>query len=343
MTEEKQKRKVEDIRTWTWRRTIFIAALAVVYGLVMYAIFFNVGTAGSYPTLQTSPATIAFLVVVPTVIGGISTYAIPKSRRTIRNMVFVAIPVGLLFLAITVVAAYPGILLCVLMATPLVLGAVIIGVIIGKLFAYLESRANADKRKRQYVFVGFLFLPLLLAPIEAQITPSDWYRTVQDEITIQGTAAEVWQHIIRMETITPQEQRPSLYHTLGIPRPIRATLDFEGVGGVRLGEFEFGLQFYEEITIWNPEREVRFSVDIRQNPQSTPVLEQIGGARFDIIEAGYVIEIIDADHVILRLDSTYRISTTFNFYGAFWSDWIMHDFQQYVLNTVKQRVQGHIE
>jgi hypothetical protein len=143
-----------------------------------------------------------------------------------------------------------------------------------------------------------------------------------------------------MDTITLAEQRPSLYHTLGVPRPVRATLDREAVGGIRVGEFEYGLTFHEIITVWETNQTVRFDVEVHTNTRDTDILAQIGGRYFDIFEAGYRIEPLTDGRVRLHLSSTYRLSTHFNLYGALWSDWILHDFQNYVLYTVKTRVEN---
>lgn len=313
--------------------SLAIIAGAVAYGIVMLFIFQHL----SY-SARGDVATAAFLVFVPFGIGVISTFAIASGHRTIWNVVRVALLTGLTFM-LSAGLFYSGLWLCLLMIAPFVLGIAIVGALVIKAIGWLTN--SREKKKRQYVFAGFLLLlPFLMTPIESSTPPPTWSRHVTDSIIIAGTPETVWNNIIRMDTISPTEQRPSFYHTMGIPRPIRATLDKEAVGGIRQGEFEFGLMFYETITTWEPNNAVRFNVDVHQNPQSSPVLMQVGGKYFDISEAGYQIDVVDAEHVRLTLDSTYRLSTNFNFYGAFWSDWIMHDFQGYVLQTVKARVES---
>jgi len=329
----KQKNKVEDaIPTWTWGNTIRIALFGVVYGILMQFIFGNIQLSDDMNNL----ALVAFLGGVPLVIGGVSTRMIPVIRRTWFNVVILSIAMALVFLLFAIITI-PYAVICVLMASPFIL----VVTVIGALFFKWIDPYFINRKHNQYAFTGLvLMLPLLLAPIEARVESPIWYRNVQDEIIIQAPADVVWNHIIRMNTITPDEQRPSLYHGLGIPRPIKATLDFEGIGGVRVGYFEHGLTFVEGIIQWDLNKRVRFEVDVYHNDQSTSVLKHIGGRYFDVLEAGYQIEQLDDDHVILRLDSDYRLSTNFNGYGALWSDWIMHDFQNYILTTVKQRVES---
>ncbi|NDJ61582.1 MAG: SRPBCC family protein [Chloroflexi bacterium] len=323
------EQKTELKRPRSWPRLLLIAAMGMGYGLVMMTIFRQPGMSGQ----GAGVALLAFLVLVPLGIGALSAATVPRAVRTPGRVISVALTTGGIFM-LAAALAFPGVLLCVLMAAPFV----VIPLIIGALLNWYASR-RGEKPKRQYAFTGLvLLLPLLVGPFEAMLEPPTWIRTVEDSVIIAGTPEAVWEQIIRMTEIDPADQRPSWYHTLGIPRPMYATLDGEGVGAVRMGHFAEGLLFREEITMWEPYTAVRFSVDVEQNGASTPVLRQIGGAHFDILDAGYRIEAVDDAHVRLTLNSTYRLSTNFNFYGAFWADWIMHDFQRYVLNTAQVRV-----
>lgn len=333
---EKEKHKVEDdFRVWSWKRALLVTGGSVLYGILMLMFFSRSRLWG--PGVETGPAYVTFLALVPAAIGVMSVYALPPARRTTRNVISVAIVTTLAFMGVAVLSA-SGIFLCVLMIAPFCLVTAVIGAL---LIRFVERWLNDEKSKRQYAFGGLaLLLPFLLAPVEAKVAPPDWYRTVEDSLIIRSTPEQVWNHIIRMDDILPEEQRPSFYHTMGIPRPVRAVLTGEGVGAVRQGEFEYDLTFREKIIVWQPFEAVRFSVDIHVNNHATPVLEQIGGRYFDILEAGYRIEALEDGTVRLYLDSQYRLSTNFNFYGAFWSDWIMHDFQAYVVHTVKQRVES---
>jgi len=336
----KRKAKEADIETWTWRRMVLIAVLGIGYGWLMHLIF--KGKLYTNAGDENGMALVAFLGVVPMIIGGLSTYLIPTVKRDTWTVLIVACSSTAIFLGLAVITS-TGLIICVLMALPFIFVFVILGVLAMKLFRLVERRfiQSQDKSKRYHVFAGFtLLLPLVIAPLELDIESPIWYRNVQDEIVINASAEAVWENIIRMETIAPEEQRPSIYHTLGIPRPVRATLDYEGLGAERIGYFEEGLTFVEEIIEWDEYHVVRFAVDVRHNDGSTAVLRHIGGRYFDVVEAGYEIIPLDAEHVILRLESDYRLSTNFNGYGAFWSDWIMHDFQNYVLNTVKNRLEA---
>jgi hypothetical protein len=185
----------------------------------------------------------------------------------------------------------------------------------------------------------FLLIPYFFAPIEASFESPDLYRRVEDSILINSSSEIVWENIIRMDTISSEEQFPTLFQIIGIPRPLRATLREEGVGQLRRGEFEYGLLFQEVITVWQPYEEIAFDIRVNHNNLESPALSQIGGEYLDIVEAGYRIERLEDGQIRLHLHSQYRVTTSFNDYAAFWADWVMHDFQSYVLRTVKARIE----
>lgn len=335
---EKPKRKTQqtDTRIWTKTRFFGVTVLAVAYGWFSWIQFSGIGH-----NEHRSPAFSSFLVLVPIAVGALSIYTIPSVLRTPFRVINLAMATIILFLTVAAISN-TAIFLCVVMAAIPILVLAGIGAMIIWGFGKLTSKSGKKKKNTQYAMTGLLLiLPYALAPIEANVDPSSWYRTVETEVIINDTTPEeVWNSIIRMEAISPEEQRPSWYHIMGIPRPISATLDGEGVGSIRTGNFELGLSFEEVVTLWQPYRAMEFDVEVLLNSEATPVLREIGGAYYDLISAGYELEAIDATTVRLRLHSEYRLSTNFNFYGAFWADWIMEDFQNYVLNTVKTRIEA---
>lgn len=330
---EKAKPKNEGevkVRLWTRKRFTGVTLLALLYGLLALATAMFVE--GAFET-----AYISFLMGIPVAIGALSIYTIPPQLRTFWRIYWMSLTTILLFACVAAVYM-PVILFCIVIASPLIAVVALISSII---MWQIDKFYRRTKQKNQYgIAVFVLLMPYLLAPVEANIDPSTWERRVENELIIYNTTPEeVWENVINVSAITSEEQRPTWYQSMGIPRPIEASIDYEGIGGIRSGEFEYGLIFYEEVVLWEEYQAVDFEVDVMINPQSTPVLQQIGGAYFDILGTGYEMEAIDETTVILRLHSDYRLSTNFNFYGAYWSDWIMRDFQSYILQTIKTRIE----
>jgi hypothetical protein len=116
-----------------------------------------------------------------------------------------------------------------------------------------------------------------------------------------------------------------------------------GVGAVRHATFERGVLFVETITKWEPEKDLAFTIkaDTAHIPPTT--LDQhvtIGGPYFDVLEGEYRIEPSGPGKVILHLSSQHRLSTRFNSYAGFWTDFIMRDTQEYILEIIKRRCEG---
>ena len=61
---------------------------------------------------------------------------------------------------------------------------------------------------------------------------------------------------------------------------------------------------------------------------------------FDTLDGRYAIEPLADGRVLLHLSSEHRLSTRFNFYAGWWTDWIMRDTQNYILAVVKARCES---
>jgi hypothetical protein len=66
----------------------------------------------------------------------------------------------------------------------------------------------------------------------------------------------------------------------------------------------------------------------------------VGGRYFDVLQGVYEIEPQAPGKVILHLASTHRLSTRFNAYSGLWTDFIMRDVQEHILEIVKRRCEG---
>jgi hypothetical protein len=95
--------------------------------------------------------------------------------------------------------------------------------------------------------------------------------------------------------------------------------------------------FVERIAAWEPERRISWEIRVGDRSRVPAPWSEIGGRAFDVSEASYWIEPVDAGTVVLHLDSRYRLSTRFNKYGALWAGWGLSEFQGEVLHVIKAR------
>jgi hypothetical protein len=194
-------------------------------------------------------------------------------------------------------------------------------------------------RHRTGATLSALALPFVCGAIENRLPVPDSLRTARSEIAISAPPAVVWAHIERVSAIEPSELRPSLATRLGFPAPIEATLDHEGVGGVRRATFAGGVLFLETITEWDEPRRLSFAIDAQTETIPPATLDEhvtIGGPYFDVLQGTYTIE-PRGDGCVLHLESRLRVSTTFNAYAGPWADALMRSIQEQILAVIRTR------
>jgi hypothetical protein len=192
---------------------------------------------------------------------------------------------------------------------------------------------------------ALLLLPYVLAPVESRFPVADSYHTVNTQIEINAPAPVIWQNITRVAPIQPQERHFSvLFDVFGAPRPLEAQLASNGEGAMRRGVFAGGLFFNELITTWDENHRLDFqiSADNHLAPNTLTSFapwSEIGGASFAVPHATYILESLPNGHILLHLNSSHRLSTRFNNYGSLWTAWGMSEFQNQILQIVKERAE----
>jgi len=143
-----------------------------------------------------------------------------------------------------------------------------------------------------------------------------------------------------VKDIHPKEIGRHFIHFIGVPKPLNGELEEEKIGGIRKITWEKGIQFEEKITEWK--EGYGFSYDINVNPNSIPpkTLDEhvmIGGKYFDVLKGSYTIEKIDGTNFKITLTCTYRVTTNLNMYSKIWADFILNDFNEMILEVIKNR------
>ena len=184
-----------------------------------------------------------------------------------------------------------------------------------------------------------VLLPFLFAPIEEYIqTPSDIFN-VKSEVIIDATPEKIWNNIVEVQPIDPNEYNSGFFNSIGIPRPISATVDKKELRGQRIGNFEGGLKFIETITQYNENKQVSFDIKIEPKTVRQKVFDQhvLNGNYFTFVDARYELTKLTNGQVKLTLSSSYQLTSTINFYGNFWGDLILTDFQDRLLRVIESR------
>ncbi len=312
-------------------RYLIIIGLPTAYALVL-RVFFGMDT---WERLF-SVMSVSFLFCLPTIVGAFTILlSNDQDARKLWYRFFIPwIPILLLFL-ITIILSLEG-WACWLMILPIFLLAASIGGLIGGYFKF------RGKENKTYISTLVLF-PFVIAPIESRIGAIPGTYEAYTYIDIHAPADKIWENVTRVSTISPEEDMGRLTLLLGMPRPVKAELNFNGVGAKREAIFTKGLVFHETVLEYKEQKKMVFSIDA--DPYSIPSTTMdehmlIGGKYFDVLTGTYTLEKLNDDNYRLHLYSHFKLNTNFNFYASYWARWIMQDIQNNILQIEKARAEA---
>jgi hypothetical protein len=279
---------------------------------------------------------VSFIFLVPFAIGAITIYlSSPNSISSMRYRFFMPWVPIFGFLILTLIFGIEG-WACWLMILPVFLIAASLG---GLAAGYHLSRREKNKQLQLSIVV---LLPFFSSPVEQWIGSRNNVYKAYTYIDLHAPKEKIWQNVTRVKAIKKQQDKGWLTQSLGFPRPIRAELNYNGVGGYRKAIFDKGLIFNEQVTDYEDQHRMRFT--IKANPYEIPSTTMdehilIGGRYFDVIDGTYELQKLNAKTYRLHLYSHFKLTTTFNFYASWWAGWIMKDIQNNILQVIKERVE----
>jgi len=308
--------------------TLKLIAIPTIYALVLRTVFGVSTWSGIFNMMS-----VTFLFLLPSIVGALTVYFSKEEKIKKFSYRFFApwIPIFVFFF-ITLIFAIEG-WPCLLMILPIFLLASSIGGIIG---GHLKL-----KKKDNNLYVSILALsPLFVSPIEnyigAKTTPYKAYTFID----INAPAHKIWDNVTRVREIRKDQDKGWLTNLLNFPRPVKAELNFEGVGASREAIFTNGLVFHETVTEYINNKKMSFT--IKAHPHEIPLTTMdehlvIGGKYFDVLNGTYELEKLNDTTYRLHLWSNFKLTTTFNFYASWWANNIMKDIQNNILQIEKQR------
>lgn len=227
--------------------------------------------------------------------------------------------------------AFEGII-CLVMAAPLIVLELIIGVAIGfVVLRLLPSRTH----RACLVLVPFLYLALV--GVERVYGRDDQYRPVSTAIEIAASPEGVWEHVVSFEEL------PAPTHWLfktGIAYPLRARIVGSGDGAVRYCEFTTG-PFVEPIEIWDAPHHLRFSV--ASSPAPMQELSPWGDIHpphlngfMESQQGEFRLTRLPNGHTRLEGTTWYRHGLGPTWYWTLWSDYVIHKIHTRVLLHIER-------
>jgi hypothetical protein len=281
---------------------------------------------------------IAFLVSLPFGVGVLAIALSPiEWVKSLRYRIFFPwVPIFIFFL-LSLWLVLEG-WACWLMILPIFLGLSSLGGLVAGHFK-LKKWRNENKLNASLVCL----LPFVLAAFEHLLPALPTRYEAYTYTDIHSSRDQIWNNVLRVRAIPASSDKATITRWLGFPRPVKAELNYAGVGASRKAIFTGGLVFDEVVKEYEPGKRMYFS--IRANPHDIPATTMdehvvIGGDYFDVLDGTYRLEPLNDSTWRLHLYSHFELTTNFNFYASWWAGWIMRDIQDNILQVIKTRCEG---
>jgi len=316
------------------KKAAIIIAIPVGYALLMRMVF-GLDIVKDFIRVMS----VTFLVATPFIIGFLTVGLSPRKDAIRISYAVLApwVPIGVFFV-VTLLFAIEG-AACWLMILPVFLAFATLGGLFARFILFRKDKPN----KLQVSLV--MLLPFVLAPFENLLPDLPARYEAYTFADIQAPPDKIWANVVRVRPIPEEADRGALTRFLGFPRPIRAELDYAGVGGSRQAIFSKGLVFKEVVLEYIDQKKMHFS--ITANPHDIPSTTMdkhvvIGGDYFDVLDGTYELQRLNDSVCRLNLYSHFTLRTTFNFYASWWAGWIMKDIQNNILQVIQTRCEGKL-
>jgi Polyketide cyclase / dehydrase and lipid transport len=206
--------------------------------------------------------------------------AIAMVTPPLESMIAAAALSLLLTLGILIASGREGVL-CGIIAFPLLLAGVFVGLLAGYLFRDVSARLGRRGATSRSVIL--LLLPLLIVAgrrVEVRTKTQLRKEIVTTTIHLEAEPEQVWANIRSLESVAGR--KPLLMY-IGLPIPTRCVLQGSGVGAKRTCYFDHG--YIEETVLeWLPPNRMRLSID-RTNMPGRHWLE-FEGAEYELHREG---------------------------------------------------------
>jgi hypothetical protein len=280
---------------------------------------------------------VGFLLVLPAAVTAFVCYVTdPLARRSFGFHMLIPLWLFLVITIAALVVAAEGVI-CLVILSPIWFG---IGCASAALTYRLRRRRGTPGQLHASVL---LLLPLLAMSVEPVIPLPQEMRVVTRSIDIDAPPERIWPLALGVPDVQPGEGRWNLAQDLiGVPRPLGARMEGEGVGATRLARWEREIAFSERITEWQLHRRIgwRFEFDHTEGWDFTDRHLRPDSAYMRITTGGYTLEPLGPDRTRLVLETHYWMRTPVNTYSAWWGEFFLGDIENNVLALIKQRAES---
>jgi len=157
------------------------------------------------------------------------------------------------------------------------------------------------------------------------------HKVISSSIRIDSTVANVWDKITTVEI--EHFRFPWYFRLMNIPKPIRAEITREGVGGNRVAYFDNGKRFMQEIDTWELHRTYSFTFNPENGFKAGFVFDLFSGI-FRIQKGTYFIS-NEGSATTIELRTDYSIQRNVSWLMSGPIHLVLVVFQNYLLTTIK--------
>jgi hypothetical protein len=187
-----------------------------------------------------------------------------------------------------------------------------------------------------------VLIPLILSPLEVNFLKLSQTYEVKNSIVINAPIDVVWRQLANVSYIAEREFPMSFSQLIGIPRPLQADMNAQGVGAVRTSKWQKNIVFKEVITDWQQNKQMLYQFDIDPDLIPDNALDKhvkLGGEYFSPLYGGYYLAETANGQTVLTLKTTVEDNTNFTIYSRLWGEVIFQDFHNSLLKLMKSRAE----
>ncbi len=252
----------------------------------------------------------SFIYFSPAIVGAITVYVAERQqRRSWKYYLWAPFVANCVYVLGTLLIMIEG-LICAIVIIPLFAA---LGSLGGLIMGAVCRLTNWPK----HALYSIGILPLILGSVETNISLPERLGAVERTIVINATPDEIWQQILNVPNIEPDEIDRAWLFRIGVPLTktgITSQTSDEHVRRVTMGK---NIYFDEVITDWRDHRYLRWTYRYYDDSFPAYALDDhavLGGHYFDIKDTSYTL-MPQGDGTELKVRMQYRVSTQFNWYA----------------------------
>jgi len=240
-------------------------------------------------------------------------------------------------LAVIIAFALEG-LGCMALFLPLM----IFPALLGTAFGFAVGKTLPRREQTAAIASGVLLLLVTFGVEAIAPAPPHEAEMVETALEIDAPPDAVWPLAVSVSDMPPPVEYP---FDTGIAYPVRATLEHGGVGAVRRCEFNTGTAL-ETVTVWDPPRRLRFTIDTQPDPLRELTLYRtvrqphLDGAVRNRVGELELVPLDGGRRTRLVGRSWYDTTLRPAFYWEAYAEVVIHAIHRRVLGHVKARAEA---